>query len=166
MAVLHPSTLAEAALLADCQLTTTRRSGPGGQHRNKVETAVVLTYTPTGASAEANERRSREANRRQAIRRLRLRLAVEHRTPTNGLTDLWLTRIRGGRIVISAEHADFPALLAEALNHLAECGFDVRSAAERLHVSTTQLVNLLKKSAPALVRLNEERVHRGLRPLK
>ena len=61
-----------------------RRSGPGGQHRNKVSTAVVITHRPTGVRAEANERRSQAENHREAVRRLRVRLAVEvrSRTPT------------------------------------------------------------------------------------
>jgi protein subunit release factor B len=40
---IHPATLNDERLLVECSRQTTRRSGPGGQHRNKTETAVVLT---------------------------------------------------------------------------------------------------------------------------
>jgi protein subunit release factor B len=163
---MHPAMLDETALLSDCQLTSTRRSGPGGQHRNKVETAIILTHVPTGTSAEANERRSREANRHQALTRLRLRLAVEIRTPATKPTALWRSRATKGRISVSAEHTDFPALLAEAVNQLASCDFDHRAAAERLGVSATQLAHLLKKYPPAFALLNDERARRGMRLLK
>jgi hypothetical protein len=78
---MHPAALSSNALLAQCQETRTKRSGPGGQHRNKTETAVVLTHLPTGITAEACERRSQAENRRVALWRLRLRLALEHRLP-------------------------------------------------------------------------------------
>ncbi len=158
--------LDEAALLAECQSVLTRRSGPGGQHRNKVETAVVLTHRPTGIVAEASERRSQEANRQQALLRLRRRLAVECRTPAAEPSELWLSRLHGGRLTVSLQHVDYPALLAEALNHLATCNFDVSQAAQRLRLNATQLVNLLKKHPPAFVLLNEQRAQIGLRPLK
>ena len=43
----HPATLAEEALLKQCEITFGRTAGPGGQHRSKVETAVSLRHAPT-----------------------------------------------------------------------------------------------------------------------
>lgn len=163
----HPATLDDDRLLAECEFRATRRGGPGGQHRNKVETAVILTHRPTGTSAEASERRSQEANRQMALHRLRVRLALEVRTPGEpSLSPLWQQRTAGGRIAVNREHRDFPTLLAEALDVIAHRDHQVGEAAAWLGVSTTQLVNLLRKAPEALQRLNDERKKRGLGPLR
>ena len=140
----HPASLDEEALYRQCEVRRLRRSGPGGQHRNKVETAIALSHTPTGTTAEASERRSQAENRAAALFRLRVNLALEVRRPVD-LTDppsvLWQSRVRGGRIAISESHADFPVLLAEALDRICIIRGDARRAAGRLGLSSSQLVN-------------------------
>lgn len=164
----HPAALPPAELLKACGETRTRRSGPGGQHRNKTETAVVLFHQPTGISAEGSERRSQAENRQAALGRLRLKLAVQHRTPASpgGPSDLWRSRTRGQKLVISASHEDYPALLSEALDHLQEAQWQVSPAAQKLGVTTSQLIGLFKKAPVAWAAVNEHRMSIGLPVLK
>ena len=55
--MIHPAQYPVQRLLAECEINRTRGSGPGGQHRNKVETAIVVVHLPTGLRGEASERR-------------------------------------------------------------------------------------------------------------
>lgn len=166
---IHPAALSEEQLLAECTVQFTRRSGPGGQHRNKVETAVVLTHTPTGIRAEASERRSQAENRSVALFRLRLALALQIRNGVDRVavpSDLWRTRSAGRKLNINDEHSDYPALLAEALDRVVAHGFDLSAAAQSLSVSTTQLARFLQQSPEAWKWVNAERRVRNLRPLR
>lgn len=74
-------TLSDPALLADCEETFFTAGGPGGQHRNKTESAVRLFHPPTGITVTATERRSQARNRAAALGRLRLRLETLARRP-------------------------------------------------------------------------------------
>jgi hypothetical protein len=167
MSDVHPACLPVEKLLSECDVRHERRSGPGGQHRNKVSTAVVLTHRPTGLRAEANERRSQAENQREAVWRLRVRLAIEVRSDEAGAgpSELWRLRASGGRLAINPKHDDFPALLAEALDAVETADFDVSAAAETLAISASQLMKFLKEEPPAWTRVNEARRQRGLRTL-
>ena len=55
-------------------IETYRSRGPGGQRKNKVETAVRLTHLPSGIKVVATEHRSQSENRKLAFERLRERL--------------------------------------------------------------------------------------------
>lgn len=156
-------------MLAECAIQFTRRSGPGGQHRNKVETAVVLTHTPTGLRAEANERRSQAENRSVALFRLRLELARKIRLPVARSaepSELWQRRSAGRKLNVRDDHPDFPAMLAEGLDRVAAHEFDIAAAAESLGISTTQLARFLQQSPEAWKWVNDERRIRQLRPLR
>lgn len=69
-------------LLAECRVDTFRSGGKGGQHQNKVESGVRLTHRPTGISVASRAHRSQHGNRREALRRLREKLAeMAHEDP-------------------------------------------------------------------------------------
>ena len=51
-----------------------KSGGPGGQHKNKTETAVRLTHLPSGVTVTATERRSQLQNKEAALERLCARL--------------------------------------------------------------------------------------------
>jgi hypothetical protein len=156
-------------LLADCDIRRTRRSGPGGQHRNKVETAVIVVHRPTQLLAEASERRSQAENRQEAVFRLRLRLAVKVRLVIEipyRPSPLWLSRCRQGKVAVNPRHEDFPALLAEALDVVAGCEYDVKAAAASLACTPSQLTKLLQLEPRAISAVNAAREQQGMHKLR
>ncbi|MEO1584093.1 MAG: peptide chain release factor-like protein [Planctomycetota bacterium] len=165
----HPASLEDEALLAVCTLSRNRGTGPGGQHRNKVETHVTVTHDETGISGQAGERRSPEVNKRSAVRRLRSALAVACRSPVpigEIGSDMWRSRVKSGRISLSDRHRDGPAMLAEALDVVYAGGLDLRRAGLRLGCSTSQLTKLIAREPAALAALNAARQAKGGRPLR
>lgn len=118
---------------------------------------------------QASERRSQFENRQKALKRLRINLALEYRTPELGdaaPSALWRSRCHQGRLQINPQHADFPALLAEGLEVVLWRNGAHDTSAEQLLITPSQLVKFLRLEPRALALVNAQRVRRGLEPLR
>lgn len=166
----HPSTLDTELLLKQCRIEFGRVAGPGGQNRNKVETAVTITHLPTGVETHATERRSQGQNRSMAIFRLRLKLAIKVRTwvhrEHHQPSELWRQRRQGEKMPVNPQHEHYPALLAEALDLIVARHYDVAGAAGRLGITMSQLARLVRHEKHAFALVNDGRESRGLARLK
>ena len=168
----HPASWPIEELLKECTVTRTRGSGPGGQHRNKVETAIVITHQPSGIVGQASEKRSQHRNHEVAVERLRKNLALGIRSKfddetgqTTAISDTFQARIKSGKLGVSQSHFDFAVILAEVLDWVCLLKFEVGSAADRMGVSTSQLVKFLKQFKQAFEFVNQERQKLGMKRL-
>lgn len=160
--------LSDAELLAQCDVHTYRASGPGGQHRNKVESAVRLAHRPTGQRVIAEEGRSQAENRARALRRLRRALALRVRSPLEaGVPPAVAACIGGdGRLRCGQRDRRYPACAAAVLDALLAMEASVSATAARLGVSTGNLSSFLTADAELLAEANRIREGRRLRPLR
>ncbi|KAF0917710.1 hypothetical protein E2562_021210 [Oryza meyeriana var. granulata] len=78
--------MSDDELMGQCEMGTFKASGPGGQHRNKRESAVRLRHRPTGIIAQAVEDRSQHKNRASALSRLRTLIALKALWVRNPIT--------------------------------------------------------------------------------
>jgi len=149
---MHPAALPPTLLERDCDVRTGRIRGPGGQHRNRTESAIFLRHLPSRVEAQATERRSQHDNRRVAFFRLRINLALAVRTvPSDDSTPspLWQSRCHSGRILVNSEHDDFPTLLAEVLDQAVLSQGALKGTAAHFGCTTSQLIKFLQKEPRA-----------------
>lgn len=162
----HPCFLAEDSLLQQCDIKFTRRSGPGGQHRNKTETAAVITHRTSGYTGEGSERRSQNQNRSVALRRLRIALALNVRSKGEAADQIaqqiWTDRTLKSKLMISADHWDYPAVITVAIDKLCQVNFEIGKAARLLGLSTGKLSKLFRQDPVVMAWVNQKRHEAGL----
>ncbi|KAK1668844.1 hypothetical protein QYE76_057003 [Lolium multiflorum] len=165
-------------LMAQCDMGTFKSSGPGGQHRNKRESAVRLRHHPTGIVAQAVEDRSQHKNRSSALSRLRTLIALKVRRPIN--LDNYTPPVELLQILplkstirskdvgsqIGPNNIKFSPGMQALLDLLFAVEGSVSEAAKILGLSTGALSRLILSDDSLRAAANELRASKGLKPLR
>ncbi|HET7504547.1 MAG TPA: peptide chain release factor-like protein [Kofleriaceae bacterium] len=161
------------ALIAQCEVDRYRASGPGGQHRNKTESAVRLRHKPSGISAIGEDSRSQAENKGHAVRRLRAAIALALREPValDGFvpSPRLAALVAGGTAPLGARTrrtGDYWAAIAELLDLLVAGALEIGATAQRLGITTGALSRLLLHDEQVARTVNDLRRARQMRPLR
>lgn len=157
--------LDDEVLLAQCELDRFRASGPGGQKRNKTDSAVRLRHRPSGLVGESNESRSQHENRARALRRLRLAIAFALRAPAPA-DPVAGAAPRPGRGGVTPRQPGYPAAVAALFDVLEACGWRLSEAAPLLGITTAAVSRSLAADDIVFRAANERRQALGLPALR
>jgi hypothetical protein len=160
------TSLTDEQLLAQCEVDTYRASGPGGQKRNKTNSAVRLRHLPSGLLTIGEESRSQYENKARALRRLRKRLHLSLREPFPPADAEALRAIAEHRLKLGLKDARFWPAVSLALDALAAAQGRVSEAAEALGLNTAALVDFLLGEPKVWEQANRIRQECGQKPLR
>ena len=169
----HPDYLnfSDSELLSACRVETFRSYGSGGQKRNKTDSAVRLTHTPTGITSQAFENRSQYRNRTHALARLRETIALSVRRPVclNDYTpppELQIILPNMKRNRIGRHHRSYPAGIQVLLDLLFASDYSISETASRVGISTGSLSRMILADPHLLRTVNKLRLAADLHPLQ
>ncbi len=94
----------------DIQYQAMRSSGAGGQHVNKVSSAIRATHVPTGIAVVSMDSRSQHQNKKLVTERLMLKLAQNNvEQLKNQFQNTWMnqTQVERGNPIRTFEGTDF-----------------------------------------------------------
>jgi hypothetical protein len=146
----------EEVFLKDCTHDWFQASGPGGQKRNRKYSGIRLKHIPTGIYVEEVHSRSQNDNRHNAVKKLKLKIAIEADGP----------EIELFRENTSVSNKEFPLCAAKVFDTLKKAGFSVSDTAKALGVSTAKIIKFFSKSEYLWRELNQKREKFGLKHLK
>ncbi|MBE6359094.1 MAG: peptide chain release factor-like protein [Lentisphaerae bacterium] len=140
-------------LSALCRITFTKGSGPGGQKRNKTSTAVKVELPQYRISATDCTERSQLRNRSNALRKLRIQIALNFRlTPAEPPESM----------ACSLNSPGYPLFAAKLLDVLSENSFDHHQAAAVCNCSGSALLKKLYRDPELWQFFQKQRRELGL----
>lgn len=169
----HYTLASDDALIAQSEVDRYRASGPGGQHRNKTESAVRLRHKLTGVTAIGEDSRSQSENKLHAVRRLRAAIALEVREPVAIETYVPSARlaafVAAGTAPLGAKTrltGEYWTAIGELLDLLVAGQLEIGATAQRLGITTGAMSKLLLHDDHVARVVNDLRRAKGMRPLR
>ena len=149
--------LEEQEFLKHCLCDFYKARGPGGQKKNKTESAVRLTLKESPIAATASEDRKQSINRSKAVRRLKLQVAFEIR----------LTAVPWkGQLDMNPSNKLYPHFCAVLFDHFHDNDWQMSTVANIYGISTNKLVKIISKSDTLWQEVNRQRLKLNYKALR
>ena len=114
-----------------------KRSGNGGQKRNKTSSAVRVTLKEFAISAEDCTERSQKLNRSKALQKLHRKIAM---TVRQDISDEIIT-------IVAPSNDRYPLFLARLIDLLSSVNYSFKECGLKLNLSSSQVEKLLRRDA-------------------
>lgn len=167
--------LTDNELLRQCEVDTYRASGPGGQKRNKTDSAVRIRHKPTALLVIAEESRSQHENKAKALQRLREAFFIKMREDVQTSTEENYAAAepefaaaieKSGRLRIGRKAKQFWPTVARILDYVDAHEARISDVARAIGISTGNLIDFLQESPKVWDHVNILRGQYGQKPLK
>ena len=129
--------LSEEELTEIVEFDFFKRSGNGGQKRNKTSSAVRVTLKELAISAEDCTERSQKLNRSKALQKLRRKIAM---TVRQEISDEIIT-------IVAPSNDRYPLFLARLIDLLSSVNYSFKECGLKLNLSSSQVEKLLRRDA-------------------
>ena len=143
-------------LAAECSWDFHKTTGNGGQKKNKTSSAVRVFHQPTGLSAVCDRERSQKMNRKGALHKLRLAIALAYREKF----DTSVNTVCGGTVP-ALSSPNYPLFAAYTLDALADAEWEPEAACALLGWSKSHLFKIIGRDPALGAVINREREKRS-----
>jgi hypothetical protein len=140
--------MTDEELSAISALEMFKGSGNGGQKRNKTSSAVRIVHLPTGISVTDCSQRSQTQNRHNALKKMRLLIALNIRVTPNKVVEINIK---------SLNSPEYPLWLAEILDLLHSQHYDIQATAQILGLSSSKIIKLFYRDHKLWQLINRNR---------
>ena len=139
--------LTDQELMEHCVLDRFRASGPGGQKKNKTDSAVRIRHIGSGLIGLSSESRSQHVNKTYALRRLRLKIALTLRDNNqNDHIELkkFIQQTGTKTFTLNIRDPLYPIIVASLFDELSVNDWKISITAKKIGITSSALNRFLR----------------------
>ena len=141
--------LTDQELMEHCVLDRFRASGPGGQKKNKTDSAVRIRHIGSGLIGLSSESRSQHVNKTYALRRLRLKIALVLRdNDQNDHIELkkFIQQTGTKTFTLNIRDPRYPIIVASLFDELSVNNWKISVTAKKIGITSSTLNKFLRSN--------------------
>jgi len=146
---IHFLYLTDQELMELCIFDRFRANGPGGQKKNKTDSAVRIRHISSGLVGLSTESRSQHVNRIYALRRLRLKIALTLRnTDQDDRGDLeeFVQQTKKRSFKLNIRGPRYPIIVASLFDELSVNDWKISITAKKIGITSSALNKFLRSN--------------------